>query len=143
MKTPFDYLCGMQCVVGDQRCPAYDVCEVNKNFVRGILTRYFNCCRRDLKHGNAVTLEYNELESLVRHYLINGFRCPVCGVTMTINNGQTEIESSVYSIEHIIPMSKGGKNNIENIILCCRKCNHDNNEKNGGLTNGINKSGDD
>ena len=29
MNTPFSYLCGMQCIVGEQYCPAFDVCPVN------------------------------------------------------------------------------------------------------------------
>jgi len=123
MKTPFEYLCGMQCKVGDQVCPAFDVCPVNRNLVKGILTRYFNCCRRDLRYGCTINLEYEQVERLVRWNILQGFRCPVCGVTMEINEGQTAIESNIYSIDHIKAMSKGGKNEIDNMTICCRKCN--------------------
>jgi 5-methylcytosine-specific restriction endonuclease McrA len=127
MKTPFDYLCGLQCVVGDRRCPAFDVCPVNRDLTKTILLRYYNCCRRGLKYNNIVCIEYTQIENLVRSSLSNGFQCPVCGVTMAVNNGQTEIDTPVYSIEHVKPLAKGGENTMENITICCRKCNMDNN----------------
>jgi 5-methylcytosine-specific restriction endonuclease McrA len=76
-----------------------------------------------------IMLDYKRVEDLVRSFINDGFNCPICGVVMAINNGQTDIESHVYSIEHILPLSKGGENDIENLTICCRKCNCENNEK--------------
>ena len=128
MKTLFDYICNIQCVVGNRRCPAFDVCPVNKNLTKTILLRYYNCCRRGLKYNNVLTIDYAQIENLVRTSLTTGFRCPQCGVVMAINNGQTEVETNVYSIEHIRPLNKGGENNINNLVICCRKCNYENNK---------------
>lgn len=47
-----------------------------------------------------------------QHLLENGENiCPYCG------------EKNKLTIDHIIPTSKGGKDNNDNKILCCLKCN--------------------
>jgi len=129
MKLPTDYLCSLQCVVDNWRCPAFEVCPVNKDLTKTIFMRYYNCCRRALKYNNMIILDYKQIENIVRVSLANGFKCPTCGVVMAVNNGQTEVESHVYSIEHVLPLSKGGENTIENMTICCRKCNFENNVK--------------
>lgn len=55
-----------------------------------------------------------------------GQRCPVCGQRM----GVTEIDecgipitSPMPSIQHNVPISKGGTNTIDNISVICRSCN--------------------
>jgi len=128
-KSPFDFLCGCQCIVGDQLCPGYYTCPVNEILVKGMLTRYFTSCRRELKRWNRVSLQFNEVEKLIRHELNLGFVCPACGVTMTFNSEQTT-EDNVYTLEHVVPMGKGGPNTIDNIILSCSKCNNEKNTNN-------------
>lgn len=133
MKLPTDYLCGLRCIVDNWRCPAFEVCPANKDLTKTIVMRYHNCCRRYLKYNNMIMLAYKEIEDLVRESIVSGFKCPICGVTMAINNGQTDLDSPVYSIEHVTPLAKGGESTIENLTICCRKCNYENNEKDQGF----------
>lgn len=45
-------------------------------------------------------------------------KCPVCNCTMSNENNLT-----IPTIQHNIPISKGGKHEIENISVICRHCN--------------------
>lgn len=77
--------------------------------------------RRALEHkrrarikGNGGSYTVEELHDLWHKQ--NGF-CYYCGELLykTLN--------SVYHIEHKIPISKGGSNDISNIALSCAECN--------------------
>ena len=45
-----------------------------------------------------------------------GFACEYCGVTETDTAGE-------LTIDHIQPQSKGGNDEIDNLLLCCHRCN--------------------
>ncbi len=49
-----------------------------------------------------------------RNILIrDGFRCAYCGVSQRR-----------LTIDHIIPKSRGGKDDFDNCVSCCKKCNN-------------------
>ena len=48
-----------------------------------------------------------------------GGLCPYCGKEIVVGN-----------VDHIIPIIKGGTNDFENLIWCCRKCNNKKQSKN-------------
>ena len=52
----------------------------------------------------------------VRHYLFKkfNFRCTQCGVTN---------KEAVLHIDHVIPISRGGSNNEDNLQVLCKTCN--------------------
>ena len=45
--------------------------------------------------------------------------CKYCGVEMNDIN----YDPAQWTIEHIIPRTKGGTNTLDNIVIACRKCN--------------------
>ena len=45
-------------------------------------------------------------------FIRDGYRCQYCGTT----DGR-------MTIDHIMPISKGGKNSFENCVACCQPCN--------------------
>lgn len=47
--------------------------------------------------------------------------CPGCGRKMLLNNPRAK--NAYMTIDHIVPKSKGGTNNIENLRGLCRACN--------------------
>jgi len=49
----------------------------------------------------------------------NGFKCYYCGEKMGL---KFENEKS-FSIDHVIPRSKGGSDTPQNLIFCCAECN--------------------
>lgn len=44
----------------------------------------------------------------------DGLVCKYCGAVVTLDT---------YSIDHIIPASKGGTEKPSNLVMCCRGCN--------------------
>ncbi len=52
-----------------------------------------------------------------------GSQCPYCGVVMNRDGGFNGPQAP--SRDHRVPVSRGGQNVPENIIICCRRCNED------------------
>ena len=57
-----------------------------------------------------------KIPSSVKKYVFerDNYRCQSCGKSST----QTEL-----SIDHIIPLARGGSNDISNLQTLCQKCN--------------------
>lgn len=63
--------------------------------------------------------EKEELHSKFKIALENDFKCFYCGEKMDI-----EYESELsFTIDHIIPKSKGGEDTANNLEFVCRNCN--------------------
>lgn len=50
-----------------------------------------------------------------------GKKCPICGVEMRIH--QFTGNDLIPSIQHNKPIAKGGKHEIDNISIICKRCN--------------------
>ena len=48
--------------------------------------------------------------------------CFWCLCKMKITHGNTKLNNAA-TFEHIKPLSRGGKDNVENVVLACRECN--------------------
>lgn len=59
-------------------------------------------------------------QKLIKKY---GKYCYLCNVELTTSNPNDKIRETDMTIDHVKPISKGGKSNIENLRLCCHKCN--------------------
>lgn len=52
----------------------------------------------------------------------DGSRCHYCGRQLT-QNKSAEYVATGCSIDHVIPISRGGSSDIDNLVLACRQCN--------------------
>ena len=65
--------------------------------------------------------EYEKRKASIRWskqnvFLRDGFKCQYCGV---------DISRKDATLDHVLPLSHGGKNTYENTVCSCAKCNSD------------------
>ena len=60
----------------------------------------------------------------------DGTRCHYCGVELVFSH---PIHAKItYTVDHIQPVSKGGTDALENLVLACRSCNSTKRDKDYG-----------
>ncbi|MCG0679858.1 hypothetical protein IMAU70100_01054 [Lactiplantibacillus plantarum] len=62
-----------------------------------------------------------EIISLQRLYVRDKGKCYLCGKHLVLNEDYNRTDAP--TIEHVIPICKGGTNTWDNVKLACRKCN--------------------
>ena len=103
-----------------------------QKLVRGAIREYINevnqskgkasKAKNNLKKSTAKPKKSRYISSTVRFAILNrdNYRCLACGA----NAKETKLQ-----IDHIIPISKGGSNNIENLQTLCIDCNRGKSDK--------------
>lgn len=61
---------------------------------------------------------YHDVFALFYTSLMNGFVCSYCGCEMDLVSDDHQV-----SVDHVVPLARGGTNDITNLVLCCRHCN--------------------
>ncbi len=86
--------------------------EFDEEALQVIVTRKWNGCNRRARQlGVPNHLNFKKLLSL---YKASNGECFYCG---------KKINKAQLIIDHVVPMSKGGSNTFENIVLSCWFCN--------------------
>lgn len=79
--------------------------------------------RKNLKYGyNTNEIDILTVRELLRKTLLNRCVCVYCKQPMIFPNGSANNPQNI-SIEHIIPLSDGGTNEIDNLTMCHLGCN--------------------
>lgn len=73
--------------------------------------------RRAKRVGRKVGYSYEQLDGMVRHTP----RCEYCN---------DDLDERTWTCDHELPVCRGGSFELENICICCRRCN----EVKGALT---------
>ncbi len=72
-----------------------------------------------------ITMSQKQIRDIL--YIQCGGYCPECGMKM--HNKNSKELKTYMTVDHIIPKSKGGKRNIENLRPLCRQCNNERGNK--------------
>jgi len=91
-----------------------DIFDAEKRYANTLLEAK-NFLKGELKKPNGSSLT----EERVDYLLSKNAECPICGV---------KFEGINHNTEHIVPLSIGGKNILENKIQMCVICNHSRNQ---------------
>ena len=101
----------------------------NINFTRRSTGTYFSACKECNKYGFAQTRRARLLQSVgsftsreFREKLKKYEKCPICKRYWDEIKKPKNLKT-VIAADHIIPISKGGKNTIDNIQPLCFSCN--------------------
>ncbi len=54
----------------------------------------------------------------------DGDRCFWCGTGFVMGWTGPTLPDDAPTIDHVIPRSKGGTNDLDNLLLACNKCNN-------------------
>ena len=57
----------------------------------------------------------------------DGCNCFYCGCVMSFERGRSDAKHppNLATIDHIIPLSQGGRDNLENCVAACFQCNNE------------------
>lgn len=83
---------------------------------------YYNCYKPK-QNNSAQQKERNKLTAGLRYDILrrDGFKCQICG--------RTAQDGVKLHVDHIIPISKGGKTEWNNLRTLCQECNLGKNDK--------------
>jgi 5-methylcytosine-specific restriction endonuclease McrA len=62
-------------------------------------------------------------------YRIDGGTCVYCGFNYRLMNGVNMGACGSLSVDHLIPVSKGGSNKLSNLVTACSRCNNQKNDR--------------
>ncbi len=65
-----------------------------------------------------MTISESKKQVLMKRLKTNDNRCPLC------NNKIYLFKPKTFNIDHIVPKSRGGTNNVDNLQIVHTKCNH-------------------
>lgn len=75
-----------------------------------------------MHHAEGETLQEMRRRWLEHHLEVQDGRCAYCGVKISIF--RTDGAHLLYAtVDHIVPLSKGGPDRVENTLGACRRCN--------------------
>ena len=85
------------------------------------LERAWSSIRRARKRNLSGTYTANQIQDMLKR---QKSKCYYCHAKFEKNNGK-----DVYHIDHVIPLSRGGSNDISNIVCACPNCNRRKHDK--------------
>jgi 5-methylcytosine-specific restriction endonuclease McrA len=90
--------------------------ELNKLYKKRFNSNKLRCRKLKIHTANI-----EDFKTIIYQSFVNGFICYYCGKKMNIKSKYPYKEAP--SIDHMVPISRGGTNNINNLIVCCHACN--------------------
>lgn len=71
--------------------------------------------RRRVRQKTSGNYTVQQIQNLLR---LQKYKCYYCSVKFELKGNK-----HIYHIDHVVPLARGGSNDISNIVLACPKCN--------------------
>jgi hypothetical protein len=86
------------------------------------------CIVLDGKKVRSITAMNGEKVRRRKAFLIHFFNtnCFYCGIPTQTSD---VLISNLMTLDHIVPVSRGGNNDVSNLVICCASCNNDRGNK--------------
>ena len=80
--------------------------------------KYFEESKKVSKNRSKIDYERSLMTDSLRYDVMkrDGFKCVICGATAQ--------DGVKLHVDHIYPVSKGGKTEMSNLRTLCERCNH-------------------
>ena len=126
-------LCRVECITEGKSCVFYRSCGPRAAFIKGMITRrkISKWRYRRVNNGEKSLDPLEQYFRLLKVYLLTGFKCWYCGCDMSFMAG-SPVPKDHYTFDHRIPLCEGGSNLMDNMVICCWKCNQEKSHKEGG-----------
>jgi 5-methylcytosine-specific restriction endonuclease McrA len=140
MFHPGDVPCRLACFEKNLDCPTAKTCQYRWAVLQSLWAKHRVARRRWVQAHpedelfEANNIKYKDIVDLLKVYLKAGFFCWYCLEPMVISHGFGDKQQmhvhhvNDFSLEHKIPLSKGGTNELSNLAFCCIGCNNRVNE---------------
>ena len=114
--------------------PVYNGCKFNcdicgeikgcdlKNKFENLILRRTNSTNKRLNIFGIEPITPDRIRRLFITSIKSGLICSYCGEKMELFAPRENFRM-VISVDHIIPLSNGGTNDISNLTVCCTRCN--------------------
>ncbi len=73
------------------------------------------------KHNVSSRLSHKDIIKLMEN---NPMACNYCNCDLSDRE-----DNGMWQIDHVVPMSSGGPNTLDNIVICCKVCNRKKNNQ--------------
>lgn len=114
--------CDYICLIGIETCPEMRICEKRIKLIKHIKSRYISHKNKALNKFFIDPPLEKDIAILFRQSLNNGFSCKYCLTPLNMYATKDDITDAI-SLDHIIALTNGGSNKLQNLQLICHKCN--------------------
>jgi CRISPR/Cas system Type II protein with McrA/HNH and RuvC-like nuclease domain len=116
-KLPVYTGCKFDCTI----CESLGNCDLKKKFENLVLRRT-NSTNKRLNIYGIIPVRPDRIRKLFLQSINNGLICSYCGEKMELFASREDFRMAI-SVDHIVPLSNGGTNSEENLVVCCTRCN--------------------
>jgi 5-methylcytosine-specific restriction enzyme A len=112
-----------RCAEQQQRAPSEMIAVMLRDWAFGVARRYPKVTDEQLARFRSRTTPRINIKARDRNHIFepDGGKCRHC-------TGQL-LYSEFWHIDHLVPLSKGGSNDIDNLALSCVRCNLEKSDK--------------